>query len=120
MNEAEDLVLNFTSTSFEEDHPFIMSKSSNPTPPARGGGLSLYANLLDPDSVTSSATVSKGSVVFKPADSTDEASAKKPQIDPCNFNYDEAMISSCLLTGLDSCPTVSTYQTAPIVSKTKD
>jgi hypothetical protein len=97
MNEAEDLKnLNFTSAYFGEDHPFIMSKSSNPTPPARGGGLSLYANLLDPDNVTSSATVSKGPVVFKPADSMDEASARKPQIDPCNFNNDEAMITySC-------------------------
>jgi splicing factor 45 len=59
-----------------------MSNSSNQTPPSRGGGLSLYANLLDPDSVTSSATVSKGPVVFKHAESTDEASAKKPSIDP--------------------------------------
>lgn len=63
-----------------------MSNSSNPTPPTRGGGLSLYANLLDPDSVTSSATVSKGPIVFKPAESSDEASAKKPQIDPCTYN----------------------------------
>jgi hypothetical protein len=68
------------STFIEKQHPHIMSNSSNPTPPARGGGLSLYANLLDPDGVTSSATVSKGPVVFKPAESTDEA-AKKPQID---------------------------------------
>ena len=57
-----------------------MSNSSNPKPPARIGGLSLYANLLDPDGVASAATVSKGPVVFKPAESTDEA-AKKPQID---------------------------------------
>jgi hypothetical protein len=57
----------------------IMSKHSNPTPPARGSGLSLYANLLDP---TGDATVSKGPVVFKPAETTDEAISKKPQIDP--------------------------------------
>ncbi|PMD56712.1 uncharacterized protein K444DRAFT_631884 [Hyaloscypha bicolor E] len=64
-----------------------MSNSSNPTPPARGGGLSLYANLLDPDSVTSSATVSKRPVVFKPAESADEASAKKPSIDPSALRF---------------------------------
>jgi splicing factor 45 len=62
-----------------------MSNSSNPTPPARGSGLSLYANLLDPDNISSSATVSKGPVVFKPAEAADEASAKKPQIDSCIY-----------------------------------
>lgn len=59
-----------------------MSNSTNPTPPSRGIGLSLYANLLDPDGASSSATVSKGPVVFKPAESPDEASIRKPQIDP--------------------------------------
>jgi splicing factor 45 len=52
---------------------------SNAGTPARGPGLSLYANLLDP----SAATISKAPVVFKTgtADTPDEASAKKPQID---------------------------------------
>jgi hypothetical protein len=85
MNEAEESKSSKSPPpSFEEELLLIMSNSANPTPPARGGGLSLYANLLDPDSVTSSATVSKGPVVFKPAEATDEASARKPSIDPGN------------------------------------
>lgn len=52
----------------------------NQTPAPRGGGLSLYANLLDPESSTPG-TISKGPVVFKPADAADDGSAKKPQID---------------------------------------
>lgn len=59
-----------------------MSNSTNPTPPARGMGLSLYANLLDPAGTTSSATVSKGPVVFKREEAAEDASAKKPHIDP--------------------------------------
>jgi splicing factor 45 len=57
-----------------------MPDSSNPASAPRGAGLSLYANLLDPNS---SATVSRGPVVFKAAssESADDASAKKPQID---------------------------------------
>ncbi|KAL5324339.1 hypothetical protein ACEPPN_008884 [Leptodophora sp. 'Broadleaf-Isolate-01'] len=54
--------------------------NSNQTPVPRSGGLSLYANLLDPDSSTPG-TISKGPVVFKPADAADDGSAKKPQID---------------------------------------
>ena len=52
----------------------------NQTPTPRTGGLSLYANLLDPES-SAPGTISKAPVVFKPADATDEGSAKKPQID---------------------------------------
>jgi splicing factor 45 len=51
---------------------------SNPPAPR---GLSLYANLLDPES-TAPGTISKGPVVFKPAESAIEGSAKKAQIDP--------------------------------------
>ena len=65
-----------------------MSNTSNPKPPARGMGLSLYAHLVDPEGATSSATVSKGPVVFKPAESQEDASAKKPQIDPGKFVCD--------------------------------
>jgi hypothetical protein len=60
-----------------------MSNPSNQKPPARGTGLSLYANLLDP---TGDATVSKGPVVFKPAETPDEAISKKPHIDPGIFH----------------------------------
>ncbi len=56
-----------------------MSTSSNSAPTPRG--LSLYANLLDPDS-TAPGTISKGPVVFKNAEALEDNSAKKPQIDP--------------------------------------
>ena len=61
-----------------------MSNSSKNPPAPRPGGLSLYANLLDPGSAAPG-TISKGPVVFKPAETPDEASAKKPQIDSCMF-----------------------------------
>lgn len=51
-------------------------------PPAPRAGLSLYANLLDPNGATTAATVSRGPVVFKnPSDAPEDASAKKHQID---------------------------------------
>ncbi|KAB8301117.1 hypothetical protein EYC80_003020 [Monilinia laxa] len=58
-----------------------MSNPSNSTP-ARGG-LSLYANLLDPSSGDAPGSITKGPVVFKTAAASveDEASTKKPQID---------------------------------------
>ncbi|KAH7356688.1 hypothetical protein BKA65DRAFT_604473 [Rhexocercosporidium sp. MPI-PUGE-AT-0058] len=58
----------------------------NQTPAPRGGGLSLYANLLDPESSTPG-TISKGPVVFKPADAADDGSAKKPQIDSTALRF---------------------------------
>jgi splicing factor 45 len=64
-----------------------MSNSSAPNPPTRSGGLSLYANLLDPTNASTPGSITKGPVVFKTpaADATDEASAKKPQIDAGRF-----------------------------------
>ncbi|KAH7407716.1 hypothetical protein BKA64DRAFT_775810 [Cadophora sp. MPI-SDFR-AT-0126] len=58
----------------------------NQTPTPRSGGLSLYANLLDPESSTPG-TISKGPVVFKPADAADDNSAKKPQIDSAALRF---------------------------------
>ncbi|PVH84419.1 hypothetical protein DL98DRAFT_76222 [Cadophora sp. DSE1049] len=58
----------------------------NQTPTPRSGGLSLYANLLDPES-SSPGTISKGPVVFKPADAADDGSAKKPQIDSAALRF---------------------------------
>lgn len=57
-----------------------MSDSSTP---ARGIGLSLYANLLDPSAATTPGSVSRAPVVFKTssADTPEDASAKKHQID---------------------------------------
>jgi splicing factor 45 len=51
--------------------------SNNSTPAPRG--LSLYANLLDPDS-SAPGTISKGPVVFNKAgaEAAEEASVKKP------------------------------------------
>jgi len=59
-----------------------MSNSTTPGP-ARSGGLSLYANLLDPTAATAPASISKGPVVFKTgaADTPEETSAKKHGID---------------------------------------
>jgi splicing factor 45 len=56
-----------------------MSTPSNPR------GLSLYANLLDPDS-SAPGTISKGPVVFKNAEAAEDSAAKKPQIDPGMLN----------------------------------
>ncbi|KAH6674603.1 hypothetical protein B0J14DRAFT_45011 [Halenospora varia] len=55
----------------------------------RPGGLSLYANLLDPNAATASATVSRGPVVFKnpSAESAEDASAKKPVIDAAALRF---------------------------------
>ncbi|EPE36829.1 RNA-binding, RBD [Glarea lozoyensis ATCC 20868] len=63
-----------------------MSKpNSTPVPRA---GLSLYANLLDSNSTTSSATVSRGPVVFKPnPDVQEDASSKKPNIDAATLRF---------------------------------
>jgi hypothetical protein len=73
--------------------PLHLKMSNPPAPnPSRGGGLSLYANLLDltPSSnTTSAASISRGPVVFKQgsADNTqvDDASVKKQQINPGRY-----------------------------------
>jgi splicing factor 45 len=54
---------------------------SNSSTPARG--LSLYANLLDPTAATTPGSVARAPVVFKTstADTLEDASAKKHQID---------------------------------------
>lgn len=66
--------------------------SNPPAPnPSRGGGLSLYANLLDPtpSNATSAASISRGPVVFKQAltdnAQVDDASLKKQQINPGRY-----------------------------------
>ncbi|RKF82870.1 putative g-patch dna repair protein [Golovinomyces cichoracearum] len=60
-----------------------MSGTSNTVP--RAGGLSLYANLLDPDAKNSSEFISKGSVAFKPLQTSSEH--KKPLIDPAALRF---------------------------------
>ncbi|KAG9235041.1 hypothetical protein BJ875DRAFT_460003 [Amylocarpus encephaloides] len=59
--------------------------SNNSAQPPRAG-LSLYANLLDPNS---SATVSRGPVVFKnnSSDAPEDATSKKPQIDAATLRF---------------------------------
>lgn len=56
---------------------------SNSSTPARGTGLSLYANLLDPTAATTPGSVSRAPVVFKTGSvaTPEDASAKKHQID---------------------------------------
>ncbi|KAF8862321.1 hypothetical protein BDZ45DRAFT_646154 [Acephala macrosclerotiorum] len=61
-----------------------MSNPSNSTPAPRG--LSLYANLLDPDS-SAPGTISKGPVVFKQSEASEDNAAKKPQIDPAALRF---------------------------------
>merc|ERR1712093_898640 len=73
-----------------------LTSMSNPnqTPTPRTGGLSLYANLLDPES-SAPGTISKAPVVFKPADAADEGSAKKPQIDSAALRFQPTKDLSC-------------------------
>lgn len=63
--------------------------SSNPPPPARTGGLSLYANLLDPTNTSTPGSISKAPVIFKnpTVEPVEEPTiAKKPQIDAGIFD----------------------------------
>ena len=92
-----------------------MSNPSNPKPPARGSGLSLYANLLDP---TGDATVSKGPVVFKPAETPDEAISKKPQIDPGIFTFNSTYLIK-IAHFICSCFTIPTHKETTTVAKAK-
>lgn len=93
---------------------------SNPpsSTPARGG-LSLYANLLDPSSSDTPSSITKGPVVFKTAAASaeDEASAKKPQIDAgisCSWITVCAQFTKLQI----SCPPISTYtKTAALFSE---
>ncbi|GIJ82401.1 hypothetical protein Asppvi_000909 [Aspergillus pseudoviridinutans] len=60
--------------------------------PSKGGGLSLYANLLDPSSNTSSpGTISRAPVVFKQASEgdsqTDDSAAKKQQLNAASLRF---------------------------------
>ncbi|KAH8821142.1 hypothetical protein F5884DRAFT_76264 [Xylogone sp. PMI_703] len=69
-----------------------MSSPPNNNAPPRSSGLSLYANLLDPDSATTPSSVSRGPVIFKAAGTetaeTDASnSAKKPPIDAAALRF---------------------------------
>lgn len=92
-----------------------MSNPSNTGSLPRSGGLSLYANLLDPTSTT----ISKPPVVFRTGETEDsqDSSAKKHQIVAGNTVHPKCLV----LTDLDwhSCPTISTYQKTTTVTKTK-
>ncbi|KAH0543833.1 hypothetical protein FGG08_001872 [Glutinoglossum americanum] len=68
------------------------SESQAPPRPAGGGMVSLYANLLDPSTASSTpASISRAPVVFQPASSEnvqqDEASAKKQQISAAALRF---------------------------------
>jgi len=55
-----------------------MSSSDTPAP-ARKGGLSLYANLLDP-TAAAAGTISSAPVSYTNTADQDEAASKKPQM----------------------------------------
>ena len=91
----------------------IMSSSSTP---ARG--LSLYANLLDPSAATTPGSVSRAPVVFKTgaADTHEDASAKKHQIDAgmALTEPSQSVLVMVLLTLFD----LKSYITIPANEKT--
>ncbi|RFU23567.1 hypothetical protein B7463_g12770, partial [Scytalidium lignicola] len=69
-----------------------MSAPSNTGAPPRSSGLSLYANLLDPNSETTPSSVSRGPIIFKAAGTeateTDVSnSTKKPLIDAATLRF---------------------------------
>ena len=61
--------------------------AGNDSAPLRGGGLSLYANLLDP-STTSSATISRAPVAFQPSETSNagEVPSQKHQINTGRYS----------------------------------
>lgn len=94
-----------------------MSDHSNTGPPLRSSGLSLYANLLDPNAPTTAASVSRGPVVFKTGgaqETTDEA-AKKPQIDAGRLPPCTSHRCNC---NADVCPPLTSYPAVPTNKKT--
>src|SRR4051794_39635930 len=83
---SRSLSVTWLVTEFDPHRPSMPSNSDSQPPPRPAGGsmVSLYANLLDPSSASSPASISRAPVVFQPpsADNAqqDEASAKKQQI----------------------------------------
>jgi hypothetical protein len=89
--------------------------------PARSG-LSLYANLLDPSSSTTAASISRAPVVFQASDNGgDDGSAKKQQVNAGRyispFQLQVCMLLSDLLTSgfwlsMNSCFKIPAYKTS--------
>ncbi|RAL16473.1 putative G-patch DNA repair protein (Drt111) [Aspergillus homomorphus CBS 101889] len=65
--------------------------SSDPAPARPGGGLSLYANLLDPSADNSPGTISRAPVVFKQGAEaeaqSDDPAAKKQQLSAASLRF---------------------------------
>ncbi|GES62634.1 G-patch DNA repair protein [Aspergillus terreus] len=64
--------------------------TSDSTPAKPGGMLSLYANLLDPESSSAPGTISRAPVVFKQADAdspADDSAAKKQQLNSASLRF---------------------------------
>ncbi|PYI17733.1 hypothetical protein BO99DRAFT_363742 [Aspergillus violaceofuscus CBS 115571] len=65
--------------------------SSDPAPPKPGGGLSLYANLLDPSADNSPGTISRAPVVFRQGAEAeahpDDPAAKKQQLSAASLRF---------------------------------
>lgn len=56
--------------------------------PHKRGGMSLYANLLDPTAESTPGTIARAPVVYKQGETDakpEESASKKPQIDPGTF-----------------------------------
>jgi len=53
--------------------------TNDAAPPARKGGLALYANLLDPNA-SAAGTISSAPVSYTNTEEQDEAASKKPQM----------------------------------------
>ncbi|KAJ5579105.1 hypothetical protein N7450_007972 [Penicillium hetheringtonii] len=59
--------------------------------PAKGGGMSLYANLLDPSAESAPGTISRAPVVFKQSSEADaqpdDSAAKKQQLNAASLRF---------------------------------
>ncbi|OQE21021.1 hypothetical protein PENSTE_c012G04891 [Penicillium steckii] len=59
--------------------------------PAKGGGMSLYANLLDPSAESTPGTISRAPVVFKQSSEADaqpdDSAAKKQQLNAASLRF---------------------------------
>lgn len=67
------------------DQLVVTIMASGPAP-RKGGGMSLYANLLNGSAESTPGTISRAPVVFKQSSETDtQPDERKPQLDPGMF-----------------------------------
>lgn len=68
--------------------------------PSKGGGMSLYANLIDSSAESTPGTISRAPVVFKQSSESndaqpDEPAAKKQQVNAGTFDFLDGRIKTC-------------------------